>query len=105
MSGLYELICQHCDSEWMSDRQSDPCPKCGSCDTKGTPNLGAMVSRAESMAKTVEARGGEYLYDGVFVYHDGFQFWLCTEQGNEVALEPRTMQQFFEYLKRKGALK
>ena len=105
MSGLYDLTCQACKNEWMSDQAGDPCHKCKSTEVSAEPNLATMISRAERMAARVKNLGGEYIYDGVFVYHDGFQFWLCTEQGNEVALEPRTMSMFIEYLKRKGAIK
>jgi len=65
-------------------------------------DLASLVAQAELIAKELKERGAEYLYDGVFVYHDGFQYWLCTEQGAEIALEPKTLKLFFEYLKKRG---
>jgi hypothetical protein len=68
-----------------------------------TTNLAELVATAERVSKNLEARGAEYLYDGVYAYHDSFQYWLCTETGDEVALEPRTLNLFLAFVKRREA--
>lgn len=40
----------------------------------------------------------EYLGDGLYAHHDGYQFWLTTPQGNAVALEPKVLESFFVYV-------
>ena len=46
----------------------------------------------------------EYLGDGVYAGHDGFQFWLFTHDGvhvtNAVALEPMVYQAFDDWVER-----
>lgn len=66
-------------------------------------SLGAMVAKAEEVAKEMDALGAEYLYDDVYVYHDGWMYWLCTSQGGRIALEHRTLQMFMDFVKRREA--
>jgi hypothetical protein len=45
----------------------------------------------------------EYLGDGVYVYHDGFQVWLITERDegeHRIALEPVVFDNLVRYRKR-----
>lgn len=39
-----------------------------------------------------------YLGDGLYFHYDGFQVWLTTLEGMEVALEPNVLQEFFRAL-------
>lgn len=48
----------------------------------------------------------EYLGDGLYVSFDGFAFWLRAPRENGdhmVALEPRELRAFLEYVKRNQA--
>ena len=65
-------------------------------------NLHQQIETARVTADRLRSLGATYLYDGVFVYHDGFQYWLCTETGDEIALEPRTLSMFMDYVKERG---
>jgi hypothetical protein len=46
----------------------------------------------------------EYLGDGLYARHDGYQFWLSAEDGirvtNEVALEPDVLHAFVKFIER-----
>lgn len=46
-----------------------------------------------------------YLGDGLYVYHDGMQYWLTTDAGMEVALEPSVLGNFFKYIEKTEGLK
>lgn len=37
---------------------------------------------------TSELREKDYLGDGVYVGHDGYQLWVWTQDGDSIALEP-----------------
>lgn len=39
----------------------------------------------------------DYLGDGVYVGHDGYQIWLGTQYGNRIALEPSVMAALLRY--------
>lgn len=39
-----------------------------------------------------------YLGDGLYAHFDGYQIWLTTPQGMEVALEPQVQDEFFRYV-------
>lgn len=39
----------------------------------------------------------QYLGDGVYASFDGFQIWLRTQEGNEIALEPSVMTALYRY--------
>jgi hypothetical protein len=45
-----------------------------------------------------------YLGDSVYVTHDGYQYWLTTENGsgpsNSIAMEPMVVDAFFKYIER-----
>ena len=49
----------------------------------------------------------EYLGDGVYLSHDGFQIWLTSEDGisvlNEIAIEPHLIDRLVAY--RDGLIK
>lgn len=49
--------------------------------------------------------GAHYLGDGLYVRHDGWQYWLFTQQGNEVALEPSVLNAFFQYVEKISQVK
>lgn len=44
----------------------------------------------------------DYLGDGVYAGHDGFQVWLATLQGSRIALEPTVLAALNRYAKRVG---
>lgn len=48
----------------------------------------------------------EYLGDGVYVSHDGFQLWLANghHENKVIALEPAVLEALIEYAKRMGLL-
>lgn len=46
---------------------------------------------------TDELNNKEYLGDGLYIGHDGYQIWLYTLEGNAVALEPSVMQALINY--------
>lgn len=52
------------------------------------------VTRDELLAKLNE---GVYLGDGVYASHDGFQFWLKTQSGMSIALEPQVVAKLKAY--------
>ncbi len=39
-----------------------------------------------------------YLGDGVYCGHDGYQIWLYTQQGNEIALDPIVQENLRKYV-------
>ena len=45
-----------------------------------------------------------YLGDGLYASHDGYQFWLRSENGirvlNEVALEPQVLSSFIRFIEK-----
>lgn len=41
----------------------------------------------------------QYLGDGVYAHHDGYQIWLSTLEGFAIALEPLVMQSLDTYRK------
>ena len=46
-----------------------------------------------------------YLGDGLYANHDGYQVWLTTQQGAEVALEPQVIDAFLRYLEKTFSIK
>ena len=38
-----------------------------------------------------------YIGDGVYVNFDGYQIWVRTQQGNEIALEPSVFNYLVDY--------
>lgn len=46
---------------------------------------------------TEELRDKDYLGDGVYAGHDGFQVWLWTQQGDSIALEPAVLAKLNAY--------
>lgn len=48
----------------------------------------------------------DYIGDGVYVSHDGYQIWLAANDPRNkcVALEPAVLRALFEYAKRIGML-
>lgn len=38
-----------------------------------------------------------YLGDGVYAHHDGYQIWLTTQEGMEIALEPEVLCALDQY--------
>lgn len=38
-----------------------------------------------------------YIGDGVYASFDGYNIWLKTQEGNEIALEPKVMRELREY--------
>ena len=56
------------------------------------------------MSALGESVGKTYLGDGVYVSHDGYQFWLRTDLGgeatNEIALEPAVWRALVAYVER-----
>jgi hypothetical protein len=46
----------------------------------------------------------DYLGDGVYCHFDGYQIWLTTQQGMEIALEPSVMDALKRYEARIVAL-
>jgi len=60
------------------------------------------VTRRELLEKLKQP---EYIGDGVYVYHDGYQMWLYTERDgyrHEIALEIEVMTSLGEYAARIG---
>ncbi len=53
--------------------------------------------------KKEELKDVSYIGDGVYVGHDGYQFWLFTSNGieetNWIALEPSVVKAFNRYIK------
>jgi hypothetical protein len=50
----------------------------------------------------------EYLADGVYVAHEGWQLWLLTERDgvvHNIALEPTAIVALLDYAQRVGLLK
>lgn len=51
-----------------------------------------------------ELRDKQYLGDGVYAGHDGYQLWLYTDNGygptNKIALEPNVLKNMNEYWQR-----
>jgi len=48
----------------------------------------------------IHLRKGTYIGDGVYAYHDGYQFWLrCERDGLEqlIALEPEVFRDLLAY--------
>ena len=43
-----------------------------------------------------------YLGDGVYVKFDGYQFWVETQEGMSIALEPPVLTKLIEYAVSKG---
>lgn len=41
-----------------------------------------------------------YLGDGLYASYDGWHIWLRTNEGNEVALEPKVYRNLMDYQKR-----
>lgn len=41
-----------------------------------------------------------YLGDGLYAHFDGYQIWLTTQQGMEVAMEPEVQDAFLRYYQR-----
>lgn len=54
------------------------------------------------MTRISNKQAEAYLGDGAYACHDGFQVWLYTSSGDEVALEPGVMMRFLEYCARLG---
>lgn len=62
---------------------------------------GAMQQLAISRA---EAETVEYIGDGVYATHDGYQVWVRTLEGQAIALEPPVMRHLIDYAKQLGAV-
>lgn len=46
-----------------------------------------------------ELQKHQYIGDGVYVCHDGYQLWLYTQQGNRIALDVSVMESLIRYYK------
>lgn len=47
-----------------------------------------------------EFQDPDYVGDGVYVGHDGYQVWVQTDQGDCIALEPSVMVRLRQYVER-----
>jgi len=45
----------------------------------------------------MRAKPDTYLGDGVYAGFDGFQVWLSTQDGSEIALEPEVFKAVIDY--------
>lgn len=46
-------------------------------------------------------KDAQHIGDGVYVWHDGYQFWLATQRDfrwESIALEPSTLIRFVRYI-------
>ena len=53
------------------------------------------------MSDKIKSKDKEYLGDGVYLGHDGYQLWITTENGyevtNAIAIEPNLIPQIQKY--------
>lgn len=63
---------------------------------------------SEPFADQEPWRDREYLGDGVYAAHDGFQVWICVSNGvhhsAKIALEPKTLANLLFYARRVGII-
>lgn len=68
-----------------------------------TSSIIPVAPSHEIWSKASHMETKRYLGDGIYTWHDGFQFWLSTNQnGQEIqmALEPNTLDAFMKFIEK-----
>lgn len=56
-----------------------------------------MDERLKRILPDDAQRDPDYLGDGIYASHDGYQIWLCTLEGSLIAIEPPVLAALSRY--------